>query len=370
MKLSFKKLFFVLAFLFCFFAIMIFAKVVLIPLSIALLISFMLLPVVKRLEGWGVNTLLSSLLSVLLMIGIIGGGITLFSAEIMNLSDEVNDFTGKILKTFSEALVFINNNIHFIDDLNRDELIVNGKKWIKESSGFLLQNTFSNTASFLTGLVSSIVFTFLLLLYRKGLTNAFVAFGDDHNKRNVFRMLKNIQRVGKKHLSGMLLLVIIMGLANSIGLWIIGIDSPFLFGFLAATLSIVPFVGGLIGAIIPVLYALMSTDSLLIPLAVIILFWGVQVIETNFLTPKIVGSNINVNALIAILSLLIGATMWGVAGMVLFLPFAAMLKVVCEEFDQLRPVSMLISNNISNDGKERTKASGWIDKIKGWFKKK
>ena len=370
MTLSFQKLFFVLAFLFGFFAILIYAKVVLIPLSLALLISFILLPVTKKLERWGVNKLLSALISVLLIISIIGGGITLFYAEIISLSDEVHDFTGKILETFSEVLVFINNNIHFVDDLNREELISNGKESIKESSGSLLQNTFSNAASFLTGLVSTVVFTFLLLLYREGLTNAFVRFGEDHNKRNVFRMLKNVQRVGKKHLSGMMLLVLIMGLANSIGLWIIGIDSPFFFGFLAATFAIVPIVGAIAGAIIPVLYAFMTSDSLWVPLAVIILFWVIQVIETNFLTPKLVGSNINVNALVAILSLLIGATMWGVAGMVLFLPFAAMLKVICEEFDQLRPISMIISNDISGDNKQDDKATSWTDKIKGWFKKK
>jgi predicted PurR-regulated permease PerM len=72
-----------------------------------------------------------------------------------------------------------------------------------------------------------------------------------------------------------------------------------------------------------------------------VLFWGIQTIESNFLNPKIVGSSVNVNALVAILSLLIGAAVWGIAGMVLFLPFAAMLKVVCEEFDQLKPIAMI-----------------------------
>jgi hypothetical protein len=59
---------------------------------------------------------------------------------------------------------------------------------------------------------------------------------------------------------------------------------------------------------------------------------------------------------------------WGIAGMVLFLPFAAMLKVICEEFDQLKPIAMLISNDISGDNNEESKTSKWIEKIKGWFK--
>jgi predicted PurR-regulated permease PerM len=370
MKLSFQKLFYVLVFIFGLFAVMVFAKPVLIPLSMALFISFILLPVVKKLESWGLNKLLAAFLSLLMLFIIIGGSITLFSAQIMSLSDQLDDFTVKIMKTLSEAVVFINNNINFIDDLNREDLIEKGKEWVNESSGSLLQNAFSSTAAFVTGLITTIIFTFLILIYREGLTKAFVAFGDDENKGKIFRMLKNIQSVGKKYLSGMFLLIIILGFANSIGLWIIGIDSPFLFGFLAALLSIVPFVGTTIGATIPVLYALMSSDSLWTPVAVMVMFWGIQTIESNFLNPKIVGNSVNVNALVAILSLLIGAAVWGIAGMVLFLPFAAMLKVICEEFDQLKPIAMLISNDISDDKKKEAKTSKWIEKIKGWFKKK
>lgn len=369
MQLSFQKLFFALTFIIGLFAVMVVAKSILIPLSLALLIAFILYPIVKRLESWGLNKLFAAFLSLLVVFAILGGVITLFSTEIMSLADELNSFTEKIMSTFSDAIVFVNGNVNFMEDLNKDELVENGKKWLEESSGALLKNTFNSTAAFLTGLLSTIIFTFLFLIYSRGLTNAFVAFGDKENKGKVFKMLKNIQSVGKKYLTGMFLLILILGCANSIGLWIIGIDSPFLFGFLAATLSIVPFVGTTIGATIPTLYAFMSFDSLWMPAAVIILFWGIQVIESNFLSPKIVGSNLNVNALVAILSLLIGAAVWGVAGMILFLPFAAMLKVVCEEFDQLKPIALLIGNDISDDSAE-PKAWKWVEKVKGWFKKK
>jgi predicted PurR-regulated permease PerM len=348
---------------------MVLAKPVLIPLSMALLISFILLPVVKKLESWGLNKLLSASLSLLMLFIIIGGFITLFSTQIMNLSDQLDDFTEKIMETLSDAVVFINNDVNFINNLNRDELLENGRKWLKESSGSLIQNAFSSTAAFVAGLLTTVIYTFLLLIYREGLTKAFVAFGDAENKNRIFRMLKNIQSVGKQYLSGMFLLILILGFANSIGLWILGIDSPFLFGFLAAFLSIVPFVGTTIGATIPVIYAFMTSDSLWTPFAVMILFWAIQVIDSNFLNPKVVGSSLNVNALVAILSLFVGASVWGVAGMILFLPFAAMLKVVCEEFDQLKPIAMLISSDISGDQKDEAKANKWIKKVKGWFKK-
>jgi len=370
MTLSFQRLFFTLAFTFGIFAVMILAKGVLIPLSMALLISFILMPVVQKFEAWGANRLLSAFLALLMLILIIAGGITLFSAQIISLSDQLEDFTGKIMNTLSDALVFLNTNVNFIEDLQREDLVNRGKEWITESSGVLLQNTFSGSASFLTGLLTTAIFTFLILIYRTGLTKAFVEFGDVENRGKILSMLKEVQSVGKKYLSGMFLLIIILGFANSIGLMIIGIDSPFLFGFLAALLSIVPYIGTTIGATIPVLYAFMTADSLWTPLAVILLFWFIQTIESNFLNPKIVGSSLNVNALAAILSLLIGAAVWGVAGMILFLPFAAMLKVICERFEQLRPVAMLISNDISGDDDDDSTAFAWVEKSKAWLKKK
>lgn len=369
MKLSFQNLFYILAFSFGLFAVLVVAKTVLIPLGMALLLSFILFPVVKRLELWGLNKLFSAFITLLVLFILLGGSIMLFSAEIMSISHEFQDFTGKIMNTLTDAVVYVNRNVNFIDDLRRGELLNEGKQYLKESSGTLIQNTFSGTASFLTGLISTIIFTFLFLIYRGSLTKAIVAFGDDKNKVKIFRMLRNIQSVGQQYLSGMFLLIIILGCANSLGLLIIGIDSPFFFGFLAAVLSIIPFVGTTIGAIIPVLYAFMTTDSLWIPIAVIILFWFIQIIESNFLNPKIVGSSLNVNALAAILSLLIGASVWGVAGMVLFLPFTAILKVVCEEFDDLKPIAMLISNDISSDSdNKKSKPSKWKETIKGWFK--
>lgn len=348
---------------------MVLAKAVLIPLSMALLISFILLPVVKKFESWGINNLLAAFLSLLIMILIIGGSIFLFSNEIMRLSEEVHNFTGKLMDALTELVVYINVNFNFIDTLKRDELVEKGKDWISKSSGSMVKNTFNSTASLVAGILTTIIFAFLFLIYRRGLTKAFVAFGDEENKDRIYTMLKNIQNVGKKYLSGMFLLIIILGFANSIGLWIIGIDSPFLFGFMAAILSIVPYVGTTLGATIPVLYSFMSSDSLWVPVSVMFLFWGIQTIESNFLSPKIVGSSLNVNALVAILSLLVGASVWGIAGMILFLPFAAMLKVICEEFEPLKPVAMLISNDISGKKSDGTVLRKWINKAKNIVRK-
>jgi predicted PurR-regulated permease PerM len=183
-------------------------------------------------------------------------------------------------------------------------------------------------------------------------------------------MFKSVQQVGQKYLLGMMVVLVILGFVNSIGLWIIGIDNPFLFGFLAAVLAIIPYAGTLLGAAIPILYSFITFDSIWMPITIAIFFWLVQVIESNFLTPKIVGGNLKINALTSILSIIIGASVWGIAGMILFLPFAAMLKTVCEQYIELKPFALLIGEKNYNTKEVNDKFTGkWFKKIKTWFSK-
>ena len=259
-------------------------------------------------------------------------------------------------------------------DLEQDYIVEQLIEWFKNVAFPVAENTFYTTTSFLAGLLATIVYTFLLLIYRTGLTQAFVKFSPKEKSEISFNMFKKVQKVGQKYLSGMIVLILILGLANSLGLWIIGVDSPFLFGFLAAAMSIIPYVGTTLGASIPVLYAFMSNDSLWIPFAVAVLFWAIQLIESNFLSPKIVGNSLQINALAAILSLLIGASVWGVAGMILFLPFAAMLKVICEEYEPLKPVALLIGSqnedeNYSADKSMRNRFEKLKNKMSKFNKK-
>jgi len=343
MTLSFKKVFYVLASLVLMVYIMIEASMILIPISLSMLLSFILYPIHKRLELTWVGSIGGAFISIFIFFGSVLALLTFFSTELVSLSNQLSEFESKVIAVLSSILLYLNDNLGFIGNITQEEVIDSARDWLRKSGAALIGSTFGGTAGFLTGLFTVLVYTFLILIYRSGLVRGVLLFSSDANRATALEMLQSIQKVGQRYLSGMITLIIILGLANSIGLWIIGLDSPFLFGFLAATLSIIPYVGTILGAILPIIYALISQDSMWMPLAVAGLFWVIQVIESNFLSPKIVGSSVNVNALAAILSLLVGAAIWGVAGMILFLPFMAMLKVVCEYVDPLKPIGLMIS---------------------------
>ena len=346
MNISFQKLFYILATLIAIIAVFILAQSIFIPLGFALLLSFIFYPLTKKLESWGVNRLIAAFLVILFMFILIGGGGFFFFTQIIQLPNELSDFRDKLMKLLTDIILFVNNNLSMKSDLEIGTVLNQLETWLKNSVFPIAESTFYGTTGFITGLVTATIYTFLFLIYRTGLTQAFVNFAKPENREKVLKMMKNVQKVGQKYLSGKLLMIFILGIANSIGLWILGIDSPFLFGFLAAILSVIPYIGTSLGAIIPVLYAFMSHDSLMTPALVALMFFTVQLVDDNLLSPMIVGSSMQVNALASILSLIIGAYIWGIAGMILFLPFAAMLKVVCEEFDSLNPIALMIGTQI------------------------
>ena len=122
MNISFQRLFYALASVIGLFAILILAKPILIPLAFSLFMSFILFPLVKRFESWGMKKVPAAFISILTVILIIAGGIYLFSSQLIELSKELSDFQDKIIRTLADVTVYINKNVNFISNLEKNEL--------------------------------------------------------------------------------------------------------------------------------------------------------------------------------------------------------------------------------------------------------
>ena len=346
----YQRVFHVLASILIFFAILYIGQPLFVPLAFALLISFILYPLAAWQERMGVRKLWATIWTVLSVSIVLLGIIFLFSSQLVSLSDHFGNFAGKmneLLGKITRAL----NKLPFVEGVSSEQLVDRGKQWISETGANLMTGTISVTGAFISGLVLTAIYTFLILLYRTGFREAFLKFANKENRNKYETMFANMQKVGKKYLTGMFLLIIILGLLNSIGLWILGIEYPFFFGFLASSLAIIPYVGTTLGGAIPALYALMNYESLWYPVGVVLIFIFIQFIEGNFLTPKIIGGNLQLNALIAILSLIAGGLLWGVAGMILFLPYTAIFKEVCEGFPPLKPMTVIMGDDLYEPGR-------------------
>ena len=349
MSFSVRHMFYVLGSLLGIIVLLNLGRTALVPLAFAFLLSFILYPLCSWLESLKVGRMWAIIWTMVTVSLLLFGIAFIFSAQIITIIKEFDDFREKLNEVVAGVTQFINTKITIIPDMDEDSLRELSREWFRSKSESLVADTLNGTALFFTGLVLTIIYTFLILLYRGGLKEAFVNFASPEKRAEYATMLAEMQKVGQKYLTGMFVLILILGVLNSIGLFILGIHYALFFGFLAAFLAIIPYVGTTLGGAIPAIYAFMNYDSYWLPLGVVLMFWGVQIIEGNFLSPKIVGGNLNLNALVAILALIFGGLVWGIPGMILFLPYAAVFKVACEHYNELYPVAHILKDDLYRD---------------------
>ncbi len=168
----------------------------------------------------------------------------------------------------------------------------------------------------------------------------------DNTDSEVEDLVERIQKVTQNYLVGLLSVIGILAVLNTTGLFIIGMEHAIFFGVFAALLAVIPYIGIIIGALPPLLFALLLGDSLLTAALVVAVFGVVQALEGNFISPKIVGSKVSINPFVAIIALIIGGEIWGIAGMILFVPLVGILKVIFSEIEGLKPYGYLLGNSI------------------------
>lgn len=143
----------------------------------------------------------------------------------------------------------------------------------------------------------------------------------------------------------MILVYLIVGVLNSIGLLILGIEHAVLFGMLCAIMTIIPYVGIVVSALLPISVAWLSTGSIWSPAGVIAVFMIVQYLEANIIFPRVVGVQLNVSTWAMLVAVISGGILWGISGMVLFIPFVALLKICSDYFVEWRALNLLLSRN-------------------------
>lgn len=185
-------------------------------------------------------------------------------------------------------------------------------------------------------------YVILMLYYRSMLVRALHRFIKQWSFDDLKLMLDDSIHTYFNFIKGMALVYLIVGILNSVGLALIGIPNAILFGFIASILTFIPYVGITIGALVPITVSWLLYDSILYPLGVIAVFAFVQVLEANVIFPIVVGRRLKINALASIVVIVIGGLLWGASGMVLFLPFVAILKLVLDRVNKEHPMATLL----------------------------
>ena len=324
--------------------IFILAKSILVPFVLSVFISYLLYPLVWKVERRGVHRGISILLVLTVATIIIGGITLLLSIKLSNTSVDLEGLQATF-ETKTEALQNILQEKTGADAKTMNYYIDKATKNFFSSTQSVLQSLFTATSAVLFQIGLLPVFVFFLLFYRTKTAYFIFRLVGRENKTLALHILREISSVTTKYLGGLLIVVAILAVLNSIGLLIIGVEHAIIFGVLAAVLNLIPYIGTFLGGLIPFVYVLATTpDPAILLIKIVVIFSIVQFLENNLITPNIVGKSIRLNPLAIIIGMLFANLIWGMAGLLVVIPTLAILKVIMRNVEDFKPYAYLISN--------------------------
>jgi len=313
------------------------AKDIIIPIIFAGLLSIVMFPIVKRLENRKIPTALSITIVLFVTITVLGLFVWLVVDQIASLVVDLPNLETRF-QTFITRLTALGKDFGITLD-ERNKIVGNAMT----SVSVILGGIILSTTNVISAFVQIPIYIFLFLIYRDKFRDFFLSIIDSEE----LRWKKDVDRVVQGYISGLILVTLIVAALNSIGLLILGIDHAIFFGILSGVLTIIPYVGIIIGALLPIVMALITKDSAWYALGVIIVFSIVQFLEGNFITPRITGSKVSINALAAIIALLIGSKILGITGMILAVPCIGIVKIFLSHSAHLKPFVILLEDSPS-----------------------
>jgi len=317
------------------------AQQILAPLAWAAFFAILLMPVVERLEQWRFPRWLASATAILVFTALIAAVVYFLSSEVISLIGGLPDLGAEIQSRISE----LRSSIQALMGLQLDiqpERVAQSTEQLLDGVLGNLGATLTSTAITITYLTLMPLFIFLFIYYREIYFQFFLDINKQQPRKKTERVIGVIRDVLQNYLVGMGIVTIIMTVLFTVVLMAIGIDYPLFFAAFLAIFNLIPYVGVFMSSLVTVLYAYLTHDTLLIPFITLASLWGLQIIENNFITPFILGSKVQANPLAVIIALLAGGMIWGVSGMILFVPLIGALRAVFNEFEETKPYAMVL----------------------------
>lgn len=340
--------------------ILYYGKIFLIPFTFGVLLAMLLLPVSRKLESWGVGRVWSVWLCILLILVVLGLGVLVISAQLNNFLQDLPLIQKKIQQLVDSLQSWVQDRLG-MDPERQAAMVKKNIGQIGQSTQQSIKVAFLSTLGSIgtTGLV--LVYVFFLLWKREKYERFFLKLSSEENRGQMQDVLSQSTKVASEYLGGRLVSMLALAVFYMIGFSAIGLKNALLLALVAVIPTIIPYLGPVIGGFFPMAMALTSGEPGMV-LSVLIVLVVAQTIDNYFIEPFVLGSNLDLSPFITIVSIIIGEMLWGIAGMILFIPMVAVLKIFFDHIPRLHPYAYLL-------GEEGDSGPGWIDKVKGWFGK-
>jgi predicted PurR-regulated permease PerM len=328
-----------------FLAIMFIGKSIIVPLVFATIIAIMLNPLVNFFVRIKINRVVAITIVMVLTFLIIFAFVSLVISQISRFSDSwpilVEKFTGIINQTINDGADYFNK-----DPQKIHEWVAKTQGEIINTSTAAIGQTLVIVGSGLVVLFLLPVYIFLILFYQPILIEFIHRLFGKENRGQVSEIVSKVKSVIQQYLFGLVIEAVMVAALDTMALILLGVEYALLLGILGALLNMIPYIGGLVAVAMPMMVALVTKTTPLYAIYVLIAYYIIQLIDNNYIVPYIVASKVKINALFSIIVVIAGNALWGIPGMFLSIPVLAIIKLICDHIEPLKPFGFLLGDTM------------------------
>jgi predicted PurR-regulated permease PerM len=323
-----------------------FGQDIIIPLSLAILLTFLLSPIVRKIERWigRIAAVLIVVITLFILVSVIG---YILSLEFIDLKAQLPSYKGNI-QTKLQSIGFL-QNAFFADFLAKLQDLPNLKipKNVVDTSA--ITATAQSVISSLVHTLINIGFVMLLVIFmlfnREDLRARIIRLiGKGRIRATTLAMDDAADRISH-YLLMQLIINCCFGVTLTIGLHFIGVPNASLWGGLLIVLRFIPYVGTWIAACIPIILSFVISASWMTPLFTIALYLFLDLLSTNFLEPCLYGASTGISSTALIIAAVFWTLLWGPVGLLLAIPLTVCFVVLGRHVPQLEFLSILLGDN-------------------------
>ena len=331
--------------------LVIIAKEILSPLIFSSLFSILLLPMASFFEKkFKLPRSAASMLSVILMLSTVCLVLYIIGSQLSNLASDWPQFKEQLGITISNLQKWIDTRFN-IDAAKQLNYVHTATTKALASSTTVVSATVLSLSSILLFLVFTFIYTFFFLLYRSLIMKFLVSVFLEENNKLVYDIIEQVQYIIRKYIIGLLIEMAIVAAAVSIIFWALGIKYAFLLGLITGILNIIPYIGIFVALLLSTLITFATATAVTKVILVVVTLVVIHLIDSNVLLPIVVGSKVRINALITVLGVIVGEMLWGISGMFLSIPVIAVLKIIFDRVESLKPWGIILGDEEKKQNK-------------------
>ncbi len=320
-----------------------FARDFFLPVIMAFILALTLSPLVRWFSRRGIPAALTAVIVVVTMFVTTLLGVYMLMVPVSDWVDRAPEIGRQLeskLSVLRAPLEAIQDAEKQVDEVSQDDSVQS----VTIKGPGIMQSAATSFLSILTSLtITAVLLAFLLgsgdLFYSK-LVRVFDTLKD---KKRALKIAHDVERVVSRYLFTITLINIGLGVVVGLGMWYLGMPTPYIFGLIATLANFIPYIGALLGMSAAVAVAVVTFDTLSLPLMVGGYYFACTFFEGQVITPLIVGKRLRLNAVAVFISVAFWAWLWGIVGALLAVPMLVIIKTICDHFEVLDTLGEFLS---------------------------